>query len=98
TKWGKGFESIPRNLSLRRFSDGLRLVQTPILALKKLRKDSSSLKNVNVQGIKELKKIETFRNIYELEITFSNISATSFGLNLLVGSGRELSLTYKVED
>ncbi len=95
TSWGKGFESVPRDISLRKSKNGYRLVQQPIPELQKLRKEKYEESDRVIEGIQSLASFRPAQNCYELEAVWDvDQSASEFGLNLLVGEGRKLSLTY----
>ena len=94
SKWGKGFQSIPRLMSLRRTSNGLRVVQRPITQLQQLRTSGFAVKDLKINNTQQIKGFQPERNTYELRATFSPVSAQAFGLNLLVGEGLELVIRY----
>ncbi|MCM4160951.1 hypothetical protein FHG64_06000 [Antarcticibacterium flavum] len=92
TSWGKGFESVPREISLKKLPQGIRVVQQPVPELKKLRKEILNVKKKSVEGIEEI--ISPSRNTYEIEAVFSTKSLFDFGFNLLVGESRKLVISY----
>ena len=95
--WGKGFWSIPRNLELKSFPEGLRLIQKPIDNLKQLR---GKIQTVNYQipeGTTPLKAFRPSENVYELEAVFTTSKSNVFGLNLCVGEGRKVGISYDTE-
>jgi fructan beta-fructosidase len=94
SKWGKGFQSIPRKMSLRKTLNGLRVVQQPIDQLQQLRTNAFTSKNLKIKGTQEIKGFKPERNTYEMEVVFTPVSAKAFGLNLLVGDGRKLAILY----
>lgn len=94
TEWGKGFVSIPRDLSLRTTSDGIKLIQLPIPELKMLRRDSISIGNILINHTKPFEITGIEGNTYELVVQFEMQGSSVFGLNLLVGEGRKLILGY----
>jgi fructan beta-fructosidase len=94
SEWGKGFESLPREIALQKFPEGTRLVQKPIDNLKQLRKDSVSFFNRTVKGTIDLKEFRPNKNCYEIEAVFSTEGLSKFGFNLLVGEGRQLVVAY----
>lgn len=94
TKWGKGFESVPRDIDLQTFAEGARLVQTPIPELKQLRKDSVVFSNKMINGISKVTAFAPAKNIYEIEASFDTHSVGVVGFNLLVGNGRKLVVGY----
>ncbi len=94
SSWGKGFESIPRDIALRTLAEGIRLVQTPVPELKMLRTDSVLLKRQVISDVKELSQFNPKQNTYEIEAELQTSNASVFGLNLLVGEGRKLVVGY----
>jgi fructan beta-fructosidase len=94
SQWGRGFESIPRNIALKRFPEGVRLVQQPLSGLKQLRQDSVTLTNRTINGTAEISEFKPGKNIYEVEAVFNTASRSAFGFNLLVGEGRKLVIRY----
>lgn len=95
--WGKGFWSIARNLELKTYPEGLRLVQQPIGALKQLRGKTHSSSYQIPEGTKPLKAFKPSENVYELEAVFNTSIPNVFGLNLCVGEGRKLGVSYDTE-
>lgn len=94
TSWGTGFQSLPRSIALKKFPEGLRLVQEPIAALKQLRKDSVQFKNRVIDGVTIIQEFKPLKNTYEIEAVFNTNSSSVFGFNLLVGAGRKLVVSY----
>jgi fructan beta-fructosidase len=63
----RGLQSFPRSLSLRETSDGLRLVQRPVVELEKLRHDPLRLANVTIEQANQ--RLAAFHGqSYELEV------------------------------
>src|SRR5690606_39335789 len=50
SEWGKGFWSIPRNLELKTYPEGLRMIQKPHSNLEQLRKEKASYNGQIPQG------------------------------------------------
>ena len=98
SQWGKGFESIPRDIRLRTFDDGIKLVQSPVAELRMLRKDSVVVVNRNVNGLSNLKEFIPQKNVYEIEASFDLKDASDLGFNLLVGNGRKLIAGYNAKE
>lgn len=94
SSWGKGFESIPRDVSLKTFPEGIRLVQTPVPELKMLRKGTVVIGKKAISGTMPLKEFTPTKNIYELEAEFNTNTKSTFGFNLLCGEGRKLVVGY----
>lgn len=94
TSWGKGFQSIPRTMELKKTDTGYRIIQQPISQLKHLRKTCYETKKQIVKDKFVLSDFKPTRNTYEMIVEFKNISDAEFGINLLVGEGRRLTLSY----
>jgi Beta-fructosidases (levanase/invertase) len=91
---GTGFQTVPRALELKKFPEGLRLIQKPIAALKQLRKNAVQINNRTIKGTGSIQEFKPAKNTYEIEAVFNTNSSSVFGFNLLVGEGRKLVLTY----
>lgn len=94
TSWGKGFQSLPRTMALKRTEAGYRIVQQPVPQLQKLRQALHQTDQLQIDGIKELEAFRPARNTYEMEVEFESLSDAPFGLFLLEGEGRKLVLRY----
>ncbi|MBP1662946.1 MAG: hypothetical protein H6Q19_86 [Bacteroidetes bacterium] len=94
TSWGRGHESLPRELSLKTFADGIRLVQQPIPALKKLRNDSVIVTNKSVVNTQTLTEFTPLYNYYEIDAVFNVTTGANFGLNLCVSGTNKVVLGY----
>jgi fructan beta-fructosidase len=97
TSWGKGFECLPRDLSLKTFSEGVRLVQQPVPELKMLRTDSLIEAGKTITGVQSFPAFKSFENSYEMEATIEIDNAVVAGVNLMVGDGRKLIVGYDTE-
>lgn len=97
SNWGKGFWSIPRNLELKAFPEGLRLTQMPIDNLKKLRGKVQTVAYEVPKGDQPLRTFRPTENVYEMEAVFNTTQSNVFGLNLCVGEGRRLAIRYDTE-
>ena len=94
SSWGKGFWSVPRDLALKSYSDGVRLLQTPVDGLKSLRRDPVAFAAPLTAGSRVLPKFRPRRNVYEIDATFGTEVANRFGFDLCVGNGHRLSIRY----
>ncbi len=94
SSWGKGFWSIPRELELRGTPDGPRLVQRPYAGLERLRGDAHAFERRLPRGTHPLPEFAPHSNVYEFEASFATGVRNRFGLNLCVGAGRKLRITY----
>ena len=83
TELWRGAQSIPRVLTLRRYSDGLRLVQRPVEELQRLRNKPFNFENANVEKAnKNLAARNANGEVYELEVELRPEQATVIGLRL----------------
>ena len=80
TSWGKGFESIPRELYIK----NNRIYQKPIPALQKLRTTEFS----SIEAFKPNK------NIYEFEAIFDTKQEGKFGINIFESTSKKLVLSF----
>lgn len=92
--YGKGFWSVARELSLADTPDGWRLVQRPKAELTSLRAAQTHYSGQIQVGRTAIPGINALQNTYETEVSFDTSVPNTFGMNLCVGGGRKLSLTY----
>jgi fructan beta-fructosidase len=90
--------SISRNVELKTFPEGIRLIQNPIEELKTLRNSHKTAYEYSFEGIWKPKKFSPAKNSYELIVEFENISAKEFGLKLCVGHNEQTIIGYKVPE
>ena len=93
SSWGKGFQSIPRVFNLKNTDAGIRLVQTPLPELQRLRNNIQQRQNILIKS-GNVQLFTPSRNVYELDLEFKPLDAGLFGADLLVGEGRKLRLSY----
>lgn len=92
--WGKGFWSIPRDLELKTFPEGIRMIQKPNPNLQTLRQSHVSFVRKLTKGTSLMMEFAPKENIYELDATFSIDVPNVFGFNLCVGNGRKVTFSY----
>ncbi|MEP7144439.1 MAG: glycoside hydrolase family 32 protein [Ferruginibacter sp.] len=93
SKWGKGFESVPREVSLKTYPEGIRMVQTPISELQMLRGEEETIKSIATNTIQTI-NFQPAKNTYELDVILDVDKAKDAGLHLLQGEGRQLTIGY----
>jgi len=91
---GPGLLSVPRNLELKTFPEGIRLIQNPVKELESLRTSHKTAEGNTFEGIWRPKKFVPVKNTYELIVEFENISAGEFGLNLCTGENEKTVIGY----
>jgi fructan beta-fructosidase len=97
--WGggnnRGMQAISRELELKTYKEGLRLIQKPIHEMKTLRKDSVTFLNKVIdEGTTTVNDFRPAKNAYEIEAIFNSNTETVLGFNLCVGEGRKLVVGY----
>lgn len=97
TGWGRGFESVPRQLSLKAFPYGIRLVQTPVEEIRSLRGTKTSFTDQKYNNFRKAGEFTPKRNVYEILMTLHLDDAKIAGINLLEGGGRKLQVGYNAE-
>ncbi len=86
----KGVQSIPRELRLRRYPDGIHLVQLPIAELQVLRDQHTSIKGQSFEAAnKSLSSGNVRGETLEIAAEIALGGAEEFGLKVRVGKGEE---------
>ena len=91
--WGKGFESVPREVMLKTYPEGIRMVQKPVSELQTLRGKEEKITSTTTKSVKPI-SFQPAKNTYELNVTIDVSNATDAGLHLLQGEGRQLTIGY----
>ena len=95
TSWGRGAQSIPRELTLVSTRDGYALRQRPLPALQALRGPRADCPPGRFRGVVPLDAFRPKRNSYEIVAEFGlDDPAQDVGLNLCVGGGDRVALRY----
>ena len=94
----RGIQTVPREVKLKTFPEGIRLIQLPIDELKSLRnaKQTTSVTGEIFEGIWSHKKIKPSKNCYELIVEIENIDAKEFGLKVCVGNEEKTTIGYNI--
>lgn len=94
----RGSMTIPREVSLERFSEGIRLVQKPVEELSKIRGQSIELKDMTITN-ESIRLSEHNIGGKKLEImaTFEMGGADEFGFKVRKGSTEETVVGYRVD-
>jgi fructan beta-fructosidase len=92
----RGLFSIPRQLRLRRFPGGLRLVQQPIDELQQFTKSIYYAENIDIAGANARLAALKMDMAQELNVQFTWGTAIEFGLKLCTGDGEETIVGYDV--
>jgi fructan beta-fructosidase len=94
TTWGRGFQSIPRNIFLQQTANGFEFLQTPLPALRKLRRDTITINQQTIDDVLDLQDLKRTRNTYEIEFSFNVDDQDNVGLNFFVGAAGKVSLGF----
>jgi fructan beta-fructosidase len=94
----KGVQSIPRELKLRRFADGIRMVQEPVAELRKLRQYQTGIENRSIEAANSLLQSKKVRGeTLEIVAEISPGGASEFGLRVRKGDGEETVIGVNTE-
>ena len=87
--------SIPRSLSLRRTTDGLRLIQKPVDELQRLRTDHVHLESLTIEaGKRTLGEQKIAGEQFEMIVEFEVGDAIEFGVNVREGDDERTVIGY----
>ncbi len=95
TIW-RGAQSLPRELGLKQFPDGIRLIQKPIVETKRLRRQELlRMSNVTVPEATERMRAANVRgDTLEIEAELTPANAQEIGFRLRVGKNEETDLGF----
>ncbi|MEJ2006807.1 MAG: glycoside hydrolase family 32 protein [Acidobacteriota bacterium] len=89
----RGIQSIPRVLKLRRFPQGIRLVQEPVEELKVLRGRHVAIEDQSIEAANRTLQSKKVRgDTLEIEATIRPGQARSFGLEIRKGPSEETTI------
>ena len=94
----RGIQSVPREVCLKTFPEGIRLVQKPIEELQSLRTRTSVFDPAEFEGVWTPKRLAPEKNVYELIVEFENVDSEEFGVRVCVGENEKTSVGYKVAE
>ncbi|MGA8185492.1 MAG: glycoside hydrolase family 32 protein [Terriglobia bacterium] len=91
----RGIQSIPRALTLKRLPQGIRLVQTPVAELTRLRGRHVAVRNQSVEAANRLLQSKGVKgDTLEIEATVDPGRATSFGFEIRKGGTQQTTMGY----
>jgi fructan beta-fructosidase len=90
----RGAQSIPRVVTLKQFSEGIRLVQDPIIEIQKLRDRHFHLGTENIGGNSTPLTAPVSGDALEILAEFRLASASEFGFKLRKGPSEEIRVGY----
>ena len=88
--------SIPRVLSLRKSGDSYKLIQTPVMEMKTLRGEATTLSNMTIDGETSLSSLKIGGEQLELIATLEVGNADQCGLKFRVGENEATVVGYDV--
>lgn len=95
TSWGRGTSALPREIDLKPYPGGLRIVQRPIPALEGLRQAPVQIEKRAVKGAVPLTEFKPARNTYEIDLTFEITDPKAkFGIKTAVNGGYGVRVGY----
>lgn len=93
----RGIQTIAREVQLKTFPEGIRLIQNPIKELQSLRGAEKNAGEKIIDGSWRPLTIQPTKNQYELLVEFENQNAAEFGLQLCVGTNQKTTVNYSVK-
>ena len=90
----RGLFSIPREIYLRQYPEGLRLIQRPVKELEALRQSIFHATDTDVDTINSQTIKLTLDNSLEIFTEFSTDSASEFGIKICMGEAEETVIGY----
>ena len=91
----RGMMTVPRELSLRTFDDGIQLVQAPVKEIELLRKRHVHLAHLNVEQInKALNEADVLGTALDVQVVLEANGATAFGLHVREGAAERTAIGY----
>jgi len=91
----RGSMTIPREVSLRKYAEDIRLVQQPLQELTSLRESHSQITGLDLADeVRDLRPDGISGNQLEIKAVFDNIKAGEFGLIVRKGSNEETVVGY----
>lgn len=94
----RGAMSLPRTLSLRKFPEGIRLIQQPFVSTRIARKPKQQLSGEGVESVNSfLPRLIANAETVDIDVEFEIGPATEFGLKLRKGDNEETVVGYDVK-
>ncbi len=93
----RGQMSIPRSLSLQKYSEGIRIVQQPVKELESLRKKHYHFENVVISGISDVLKDVKGRAL-EIKMEVLLQDAEEFGIRVAEGQKQFTTIGYHTKN
>src|SRR5579875_217100 len=93
----RGQQSIPRVVTLERLTEGIRMFQSPIAELQKLRAERLHTEPQTISGSRDLFPEKNLGKTLEILAEFEPGSAAEFGLKVCKGASQETLIGYNVK-
>lgn len=91
----RGQMTVPRAVSLRRYPEGLRLVQEPVKSVEQLRKQHFAWRGMSVAELnRALSSKPSSDHAFELDVTATSVASGSIVCRLLAGAGAYTEVGY----
>jgi fructan beta-fructosidase len=90
----RGAQSIPRLVTLRKYPEGIRLVQSPVIEMQKLRDQHYRFEKKNIAGDSALLTAGVAGDTLEILAEFQLVSASEFGFKVRRGPSEETFIGY----
>jgi fructan beta-fructosidase len=90
----RGLFSIPRELTLRKYSEGFRLIQQSLAELTRLRQSLYHVKNIDIAAVNTQLADLKMDIAQEIKVEFALDTAREFGINICTGDAEETVIGY----
>jgi fructan beta-fructosidase len=90
----RGLFTIPREVGLRQYPEGLRLIQSPVEELKRLRKPIFQAADTDTSTLNSQITKQMMGNSLELHAEFTVGTASEFGIKICAGESEETVIGY----
>jgi sucrose-6-phosphate hydrolase SacC (GH32 family) len=97
TPW-KGGHSFPREVKLKTFPEGVRMIQQPVNEIQKLRDQHSHFESIEVNEKTSFTGLKVTDNVYELEAKFEVDKEDRFGIDLCKMGDQKTRLIYDAKE
>jgi sucrose-6-phosphate hydrolase SacC (GH32 family) len=97
TPW-KGGHSFPREVKLKTFPEGVRMIQQPVNEIQKLRDQHSHFESIEVNEKTSFTGLKVTDNVYELEAEFEVDKEDRFGIDLCKMGDQKTRLIYDAKE
>jgi len=93
----KGGHTFPREVKLKNFPEGIRLIQQPVQEIKSIRGKKIHFDNLELQPGSSFNKLKPTDNAYELDVELELKTGEKFSVDLCKGINQQMTITYDAD-